>query len=245
MKVRKCFCKHFYNNIFHHSDNFANGNPTVLKFMMNKKYIVSVFILVFAALQIQAQYYTPDRQGTNTKRGLFDDWKERIYFGGNAGLGGWPSLNYFYLEASPLVGYRITDRLSVGTTLTYIYLKQSLIFRSQISPNQYIYSYRTNIFGFTPFTRFFLNKWLFLHAEYNMYNADVIKSYLVDNNNRLVVNTEREFVLFPLLGGGVSYALSENGGFMIMALYNPFHDQIRERFPLYSNPLVLRIGFFF
>jgi len=207
------------------------------------KKIFSIYlILTLACSAIQAQYYTQDhqQQSSKTSRKIFDDWKERIYFGGNLGLSGWPSAKYFYVEAAPLVGYRITDRFSAGTTLTYIYLRQTIGYSVNNAFNTF--QYRSHIFGFSPFTRMFLIDWFFLHAEYNLFSADLIKERDFGPN---YIYAERGFVAFPLLGGGFVYKIGRNGGLMLMALYNPVYNSIKDKFPIYGSPLVLRVGFFF
>lgn len=45
----------------------------------------------------------------------------RVFFGGNFGLQFGTITN---IEVSPLVGYRVTRDFSIGTGITYIYLKQ-------------------------------------------------------------------------------------------------------------------------
>ncbi|MFN0047631.1 MAG: hypothetical protein ACKVOU_00755 [Cytophagales bacterium] len=204
---------------------------------------INIFILlIFLATGVlHAQYYTADREAAKvkTKRALFDDWKERIYFGGNIGLGGWPSSRYFYIEAAPLIGYRITDRFSVGNTFTYIYLKQSILYSKGGFNNTLDYS--SHIFGVSPFARMFLTDWFFLHGEYNIFSGHLIKER---DTGPDYLYTERGFVAYPLIGGGFVYSFGNRGGIMIMALFNPLYSSIKDKFPIYNSPLVLRIGFF-
>jgi hypothetical protein len=206
---------------------------------------INIFILLsFLYTGVsQAQYYSVDREAVKvkTKRGLFDDWKERIYFGGNIGLGGWPTSRYFYIEAAPLIGYRITDRFSMGNTFTYIYLKQTIAYKLSNSNIQYFFNYTSHIFGVSPFARMFLTDWFFLHGEYNIFSGHLIKER---DEGPDYLYTERGFVAYPLIGGGFVYSFGNRGGIMIMALFNPLYSSIKDKFPIYNSPLVLRIGFF-
>ena len=48
-------------------------------------------------------------------------FKDRIYFGGNLGL---QFGNQTYIDISPLIGYKVTEKFSAGFGVTYIYYKQ-------------------------------------------------------------------------------------------------------------------------
>jgi len=61
---------------------------------------------------------------------------DRIYIGGNFGL---QFGNYTIVDLSPQIGYRITDRLTSGIGITYMYLKYT--------DPVYNFSYKTNIYG--------------------------------------------------------------------------------------------------
>ena len=88
---------------------------------------------------------------------------ERVYFGGNLGLGF--SSNSTYVDVSPQVGYKINDRLSAGIGVTYIYYK--------IKYPQYNFSYETSIYGGDIFSRYFFTESLFGHVETGALNLDV------------------------------------------------------------------------
>lgn len=201
-----------------------------------------LFVGLAAILPLQAQYYTPDKPGVSKKRGVYN-WRENVFFGGNVGAAF--GRNFAYAEVSPLVGYRLHERVSVGTTINYIYLRNQLgylITFSNGTSTTAFYDYRSHIFGVSPFTRIFLLDWLFLHGEYSLYNAHLV--YTKDTPPDYVY-TKRGFIGFPLLGGGIVYRLGQRSGIMIMALFNPAFDRVVNRLPLYQSPLVLRIGFVF
>ena len=55
---------------------------------------------------------------------------DRIFYGGNLGL---QFGTITFIDASPLIGYRLTDKLSLGTGISYIIIgKNFLVFKSSV-----------------------------------------------------------------------------------------------------------------
>jgi hypothetical protein len=82
------------------------------------------------------------------------DWKERVFFGG--GLGASFGSNYDFVSVSPMVGYKITQKLAGGMQIQYRYTKYK-----NITP-----SLSTNDYGLSPFLRYNIFPPFFLHVEY-------------------------------------------------------------------------------
>lgn len=207
-----------------------------------KKYILSLIFVVAFAQEHKAQYYTPDNQPKKEKSGIFEDWKQKIFFGGNLGLNF--GRYYSHAEISPLIGYKIHEKLSIGATLSYIYLKSRLAYSLQYANNSttiLYYDYNSHIVGFSPFSRIFISDFFFLHGEYNLYNGDVIHT----KNTPDYIWERREFIGIPLAGGGINYKFGDKVGVLIMALYNFSYYQNLGKFPLYQSPIVYRVGFYF
>ncbi len=112
--------------------------------------------------------------------------KDRIYFGGGVGLS---FGNYTRIAAYPMVGYRITPKLSSGIELGYEY----------ISDKRYNSTYNTSNYGFSVFSRYRFIPQLFLHVEYAMYNYEL---YYID------LSSQRKWVPFLFLGAGYSQQLA-------------------------------------
>jgi len=148
------------------------------------------------------------------------DWKDRIYFGGNLGFQFGTITN---VEVSPIVGYRINERLSAGLGVTYIYYKIDFDNRPD---------FETNIYGGRLFGRYRITDQIFAQAEYESLNLE----FFDINDGRV----KREWVPGLFVGGGFFQPIGKNAGFSIMALYNLIFDE--QRSP-YNDPLVLRIGF--
>ncbi len=147
------------------------------------------------------------------------DWKDRIYVGGGLGLQFGDITN---IQVSPIVGYRINEKLAAGIGITYIYYR----IKFDNAPD-----FETNIYGGSVFVRRNLNEQFFLHGEYESLNFEF--------PNRDGTFT-REWVPGLLLGGGYFMPLGRNAGFSATALYNVIHDDLKSP---YNSPLILRIGF--
>ena len=140
--------------------------------------------------------------------------KDKIFFGGNFGLQfGTMSI----IEASPLIGYKITDKLAVGVGITYIYYRLKM--------DNSIFS--TNVYGGRIFARYYILENIFAHAEYEVLNLE--RYDMVTNRT----NVESLFV-----GGGYRMKVGERSYFSIMALWNLKDNYYSP----YSNP-VIRAGF--
>src|SRR6185295_19704527 len=144
---------------------------------------------------------------------------DKVYFGGNFGL---QFGNLTVVDISPLMGYKITENYSVGISATYIYYKYS-------DPSNYYPDYSTNIYGGSVFNRFYFLENLFLHAEYEVLNMEVL-----DFNFKLA----RKNITSVLVGGGYRQPLGENSSINLMILYNLNEDRVSP----YQNPIV-RVGF--
>lgn len=151
---------------------------------------------------------------------------DKLFFGGNFGasFGRWT-----FVDISPMVGYRVTPRFSVGVGTTYQYQSDR-----DFDISQSVYGGR--LFSrYTIATEFLGTGNLFAHAEYEAlfaklsYGSSTVRS---------------ETTLFPafFIGGGLAIPIGNRSAFTISALYNPFYNQDNT---LYGNPLQIRVGGFF
>src|SRR5688572_11858407 len=72
-----------------------------------------------------------------------ENFSDRLFFGGNFGL---QFGSYTYVDISPMVGYKITERLAAGVGATYIYYS--------VDDHVYNLNYKTHIYGGSIFSRF-------------------------------------------------------------------------------------------
>ncbi len=147
---------------------------------------------------------------------------ERLYFGGNFGL---QFGDQTVVDVNPLVGYRITEQLSVGVSATYIYYKFK-------DPYNIYPSYSTNIYGGSIFTRYYFLENIFAHVE-----GEVLSLEVPDYIRQRYV---RQSVFGFYVGGGYRQPLGDRSSLNILLLYNLNEDRNSP----YQNPII-RIGFGF
>lgn len=144
-------------------------------------------------------------------------FKERLYTGGNfaASFG-----STTFLDISPIIGYRINNRLSAGTGITYIYY----------NVNNAYYKYNTSIYGGRAFSKFDIFESVFAYTEYEVLNSEI--------QDPLLRNISRKNIPAWYVGGGYQQKFNNNSGFLISLLYNLDEN----RYSIYQNPII-RAGF--
>ncbi|WP_296622292.1 hypothetical protein [Marivirga sp.] len=182
-----------------------------------KKLITFPFIflvlITISSKSTLAQKYVDESSG----------FMDRLYFGGNFGL---QFGSFTHIEASPIAGYMINQKLSVGVGGIYQYFR--------IRGNSQVGDYETNIYGGKLFGRYNLSNQLFGYTEYENINLDII--YNTSNGYEL----GRAWVPAFFIGGGYFQPIGNRAGVTVMALYNLLHYPGRSP---YNSPFVLRVGF--
>ena len=137
---------------------------------------------------------------------------EKVYFGGNFGL---QFGTVTFIDISPIVGFKVTEDFSVGTGISYRYIKYLGMTNG------------INIYGPRAFARYNIFENLFTYGEYEILNG---------NWNGQGVSTIENI----LAGGGYSYRIGNSANAFIMVLWNFSQNQYSP----YTNP-VIRAGFNF
>ena len=139
---------------------------------------------------------------------------DRIFTGGNVGF---QFGTVTYAEVSPLIGYRITDKIAAGVGVTYQYYHYK----------DHYFDLETNVYGARVFGRYMFTPRLFGYAE---------KEYL--NLEAFDFQRRRVDVESFMAGGGYLQPIGENSAALIMLLYN----FTPSAYTPYANPII-RIGF--
>jgi hypothetical protein len=181
------------------------------------KKIVALLILA-GTISLSAQAQWGEEQMADKP-----SFADRMFFGGGLGLSF--SSTYDYFSVSPIIGYRVSQKVATGLSIIYRY-------------NNYKYvtpSISTNDYGVSPFIRYQFYGPLFLHAEYEYLNNE----YITYSGEAV----RKAFTSF-MAGGGFFQPVGRKAGIYISALYNFSYKNptsVYDYYP-YSSPLVLRAG---
>ena len=171
--------------------------------------------------------------------------KKFLYSNVGLGLSSSAGITNFNASIAPAVGFRITDKFSVGPGISYSYNSYSL------SPEEFLYTYgqtyptpngsltefgsnslSSSSIGLKVFAQYTVYKEFFVHGEYEVTNAE-LAGY---DSQDYLVKIKRQ-VTSPLAGVGYRSYLGEKAAVDIVGLYN-FNSSIFSLYP----PLVLRFS---
>jgi hypothetical protein len=138
--------------------------------------------------------------------------ESKWYYGGNIGFSFWN--DYFYLGVYPLVGYKVTPKLSLGAKIGYAYISDD---RYEPFP-----ALNTSNYGASIFSRYRIIPQLYAHAEFAYWSYENISSFNTLNNT---YNTERYWVPYLLLGGGYSQNIGPNVWLFAEVLFDVINDE--------------------
>ena len=178
---------------------------------MKKTAIIMLLIMLMTG-HSWAQDTTNVVQPTNQQKPSF---AERIYYGGNIGLSFGP---YTMIGIYPMIGYKITPKLSAGIKVAYEYIRDK----------RYTTDYTTSNYGGSIFARYRILRPVYVHAEYAMIN------YKLYNE---LGESVRDWVPFLLLGAGYSQHLGGNAWLNIQVLFDVLQNNrspYRNWEPFYS-----------
>ncbi len=140
---------------------------------------------------------------------------EKISFGGNFGLG---FGDVTYINASPLIGYRLTEKFTPGVGLIYQYTK--------FSPRVFGVGFETSVVGASLYGRYKILDSFYALGEYQSLRLGVFDPI---ENRKITVPAE---VL--LIGGGYLSPLGARSYFNVSILF----DVIEDINSPYRNPII-------
>ncbi len=130
--------------------------------------------------------------------------ESKFYYGGflNLTFG-----SYTAIGIEPLVGYKITSKLSAGTIVTYEYISDN---------TNTGYTYKSSNFGASIFTRYRVIPQAYFHVEFSEMN------YNSHNSNGYNTNY---WVPFLFLGPGFSQQISQNSWMNTQILFDVIQNE--------------------
>lgn len=181
----------------------------------------SRFLIVFALCCLSIIAFGQNEQGAS--------FKDKVFFGGGFGAG---FGDYTYVNVSPIIGYKVSPKLSTGIRITYQYTT----FKYQDIQAGEEKKYQGNDFGIGAFARFSIYGPLYLQAEYEHLNYDGL--YYDGSSSRT------NFDSF-MAGGGIAQPIGGKAFLFFTAMYNFSYDNFNSsnayRAP-YDSPWVIRVG---
>ncbi len=185
--------------------------------------LLIISILICCSVITEAQNKKRKNDNENSLAGV--PLKERIVTGGGFGLGFGSQVDY--ISVSPLVGYKITEKLVAGTSLTYRYTKYKY----------YTPAIKLNDYGVGPFVRYSIFKNIFLQTEFEYLNYQ-----FPTTGTESIRQTYNSF----LAGGGFFQPVGNKAVFFLTALYNfSYKEPLPGVYSPYYSPLILRAGISF
>lgn len=204
-----------------------------------------LFVLLLCLLSTAAgaqEVYNSSGKGKpgykKTKKITGYDPDKLIVGGGlNANFGS----GYLSLGISPIVGYRLTNRLSAGVGVGYQYYREPDIYTTDpMNPTKNFYN-KMNIVYPSLWSRFIVYQNFFVDAnfEYDIINFKGSKLGLDPSNNIIVVDNKIT-VTAPclLLGVGIKQPLSGRVSFFGEVMY----DVLQQKYSPYLGRPVFRAG---
>ncbi|GAB4446536.1 MAG: hypothetical protein Fur0028_01030 [Bacteroidales bacterium] len=171
-------------------------------------------VLLFLVSNLVAQDFIQDPTASSTSTEKKGFQSSRLFFGGDLGF---QFGNTTIIDISPLVGYRFTDRISLGTQIKYNYIHLS------------IYNISTTIYGASVFSRYNVTKAIFAHVEYEWLSLET--KYF---NPGIYVKQDRFSLNNILLGGGYRTPIGERSYLNLMILWNINDSPLSP----YQNPII-------
>lgn len=141
----------------------------------------------------------------------------RWTFGGGIGLG-FGSNSMFNLQASPRVGYRLTDDLEAGVTGTVMWQTSDF--------------YKSTMFGVGPFVNYYFAR--------SFYVSGNLQHFFINYKDKYYdfKSSDEETALY--LGGGYLQRIGNNSFLQLGLMYNVLY---KENNSIFASGLVPNIGF--
>ena len=213
--------------------------------MKSKFFIIllSIFALSICSTSMYAQRGKSKKKSRSSVDKAFDkdgSLIDKLWFGGmvSPGYSGNNTLNQFTFGISPMVGYKITDKLSVGPRLAVTYRHLRGFGFDGFSFTEDVRRGNTTSISYALFGRYKILPAIFAHVEYETAIANYNPLYQFTPSLYLAVNpvtneviVERETRNNAYLGLGYT-SVGGNINTEFSVLYNVLDDNQSLRFPI-------------
>lgn len=188
------------------------------------KWFLLIAVLTIS-FNVHSQYYEGDIGNSNSTSSK--SFSDKLYYGGNIGFN--ILANILFIETSPIVGYKFTDKFSAG-------LGGKLMFIRYMQ-----YKENFSIYGGSVFSRYRVLEQVFLHAEFEVLNAYERRFTNPNYGQRATAN---------MFFAGIGYSNGGGGGLGLQAML--LYDFINHPNSPYQGsyifgnqgpPVILRVGF--
>ena len=188
--------------------------------------LMVLFSLFFALPEADAQRRGKKKRRDKEPQAEVISLKERLWYGGgfilgfNSFGGGVTAQNAFLIGVSPMVGYKVTDKLSFGPRVELNFQTARYQFGNDVLSNN------TLNWGVGGFGRHKFFDVLFAHVEYGYFNYEVVEGVDIDNEFLTRREGENQFLL------GLGYNSGYPWGTEISILYDILAPEDTVQLPI-------------
>lgn len=198
------------------------------------------FLFCFTASQAQTVYNSSGRRSPMKKKADNGFDVSKLVFGG--GIGFQVDQGVLGFSISPILGYRITDKLSAGLGLSYqlISAKNYILINDPNTGAQTAYDYNASILTPSVWARYVVYENFFVQgsAERNFQSFTDVR--YDPNGSGQIQSYKRKYQSNAVLvGGGFRQPITANSSFVAMLLF----DLIGDKYSPYVSRLDYRVGF--
>lgn len=184
------------------------------------KFIPAICLILFMGTITAQEYdydYDHSRSDKDTKPlkvkkdRKFD--KSKMSVGGFGGFGF--SGDFVFLDLSPIVAYRVIEKMQIGVGVTYQYQNLGDYYKG----SQYEHFNKVHLYGGQIFDRFFIWKNLFAQIQYNVLNTEW-GEYRYELNGAPHYTATRKTFHTVFGGGGYNVPIGLNSFLSLMLMIN-------------------------
>jgi hypothetical protein len=187
--------------------------------LMKRAYFFFTLLFISIATSAWAQ---PETE-TDEPGAYRPPFVDRLVVGGGLGL---QFGNFTFIDVSPMVGYKVLDRLIFGVGGTYRYYRER--------DPQSTTTLRANIVGGSVWGRGFILENLYVHAEY-----EALRMEIIGGTNRRGIRMN-----YALVGPGYTQQFGPRASSFVSFLFPVYSRSTIPNYSIYRIP-VIRFGFMF